>query len=77
MEEQPEKTEVVTDNVFREMESTVTAYDDSVIRIETERLRIDVRRFVDGTAFFPAGIGLWRGPHPGGDAPSIFRDIQS
>jgi hypothetical protein len=72
MEEQPEKTEVVIDRLFREMESTVTAYGTGAIQIEAERIRIGAERFVDGTSFFPAGIGLWRGDKPHGPAPEYF-----
>jgi hypothetical protein len=72
MEEQPEKTEVVIDRLFREMESTVTAYGPGAIQIEAERIRIGAKRFVGGTSFFPAGIGLWREDHPHGPAPEYF-----
>lgn len=63
MEEQPEKTDVVVSDLFEEMESTITAYGPGAIK---------AFRRVDGTAFFPGGIGLWRGLEPYGDAPFYF-----
>ena len=63
MEEQLEETPVVVADLFNKMESTVTAYGLGAVK---------VHRRVDGTAFFPGGIGLWRGLEPHGDAPPIF-----
>ena len=63
MEEQLEETSVVVADLFEKMESTVTAYGPGAVK---------VHRRVDGTAFFPGGIGLWRGLDPQGAAPSHF-----
>lgn len=63
MEEQLEETAVVVADLFEKMESTVTAYGPGAVK---------VHRRVDGTAFFPGGIGLWRGLEPHGDAPPHF-----
>jgi uracil-DNA glycosylase family 4 len=63
MKHQLEKTEVVVADLFQDMESTVTAYGPGVIR---------ATRLVDGTAFFPGGIGLWRGLEPHGETPFFF-----
>jgi hypothetical protein len=63
MEEQAEETYAVVADLFNEMETTVTAYGPGAVR---------VHRRVDGTAFFPGGIGLWRGTQPHGAAPPHF-----
>jgi hypothetical protein len=63
MEERLEETSVVVADLFKMMESTVTAYGPGAVK---------VHRRVDGTAFFPGGIGLWRGLEPQGSAPSHF-----
>jgi uracil-DNA glycosylase family 4 len=63
MEHQLEETEVVITDLFQDMESTVTAYGPGAIKT-TKR--------VDGTAFFPGGVGLWRGLEPHGDVPFYF-----
>lgn len=63
MEDRLEETPAVVDYLFKKMESTVTAYGPGAVK---------VHRRVDGTAFFPGGIGLWRGLQPHGDAPSNF-----
>jgi len=60
---QPEKTATVVSDLFAEMDSTVSAYDAGAIR---------ATRRVNGTAFFPGGIGLWRGEMPDGAAPIWF-----
>jgi uracil-DNA glycosylase family 4 len=53
----------LVDQLFEAMVCTVTAYGPGAVK---------VHRRVDGTAFFPGGIGLWRGLEPHGDAPSNF-----
>jgi hypothetical protein len=58
-----EKTTIVVGDLFTKMESSVTAYGSGAVK---------VHRRVDGTAFFPGGIGLWQGIEPHGDAPSNF-----
>jgi hypothetical protein len=63
MEERLEETSVVVADLFKKMESTVTAYGPGAVK---------VHRRVDGTAFFPGGTGLWRGLEPQGAAPSHF-----
>ena len=63
MEEKLEATAVVVADLFERMESTVTAYGPGAVK---------VHRRVDGTAFFPGGIGLWRGLEPYGDALPNF-----
>ena len=63
MKEQLEATAVVAADLFKKMESTVTAYGPGAVK---------VHRRVNGTAFFPGGIGLWRGLEPNGDTPPNF-----
>ena len=63
MEEQLEETAVVVADLFNKMETSVTAYGPGAVK---------VHRRVDGTAFFPGGIGLWRGLEPQGVAPFHF-----
>jgi hypothetical protein len=63
MKEQSEETRIVVAELFREMESSVTAYGPGAVKAQ---------RLVDGTAFFPGGIGLWRGLEPHGEAPPNF-----
>ncbi len=58
-----EATSAVAADLFIKMESTVTAYGPGAVK---------VHRQVDGTAFFPGGIGLWRGLEPHGEAPLNF-----
>jgi len=58
-----EDAEVVVADLFLEMESTVTAYGPGAIKV---MLRID------GTAFFPGGLGLWRGLEKHGTPPVKF-----
>jgi hypothetical protein len=60
---QSEESAVVVSDLFEELETTVTAYGPGAIKA-------DLR--VDGTAFFPGGIGLWRGLKPHGGAPPFF-----
>lgn len=63
MDQQPELTTTVVTGLFEKMESAVTAYGPGAVK---------VHRRVDGTAFFPGGIGLWRGLEPHGAAPLCF-----
>lgn len=63
MEMRLEETSVVVADLFKKMESTVTAYGPKAVK---------VHRRVEGTAFFPGGIGLWRGLEPHGEAPANF-----
>jgi hypothetical protein len=63
MGEQPEKTESVVGKLFEEMETTVTAYCPGAVKVGLR---------VEGTSFFPAGIGLWRDSEPRGKAPIDF-----
>jgi hypothetical protein len=58
-----EKTDAVVNDLFNEMESTVTSYGPGAIKATLR---------VNGTAFFPGGIGLWRGLEKHGPIPSYF-----
>jgi hypothetical protein len=62
--EMEDSTSVVGD-LFEEMDQTVTAYGPGVVRVD---------RCVNGTAFYPGGIGLWRGITAMGAAPRRFPD---
>ncbi len=57
------KTEMVCRELFEQMDLLVSSYGENAIR--------PVGR-IDGTGFFPGGIGLWRGDLPHGTAPDIF-----
>lgn len=63
MKVQDEKTSVVVNKLFQEMKDTVTAYGPGAVQVGLR---------VEGTSFFPAGIGLWRGSEPHGIAPADF-----
>ena len=63
MKVQSEETCFVVADLFKEMDSTVSAYGPGAVK---------AHRLVDGTAFFPGGIGLWRGLKPYGEAPPKF-----
>jgi uracil-DNA glycosylase family 4 len=63
LEAQTRETAVVVADLFTKMESTVDAYGPGAIK---------VTRRVEGTAFFPGGIGLWRTLEPWGVAPLLF-----
>jgi uracil-DNA glycosylase family 4 len=52
-------TETVISNLFETMERTVKSYGPGAVK---------VHRRIEGTAFFPGGIGLWRGLDPYGEA---------
>jgi hypothetical protein len=58
-----QETEFVMRELFDAIESTVTAYGPGALK---------VARRVGGTAFFPGGIGLWRGLEPSGQVPRYF-----
>ncbi len=63
MEAQTRETAVVVADLFTKMECTVDAYGPGAIK---------VARRVEGTAFFPGGVGLWRTLEPWGVAPLLF-----
>src|SRR4051794_39286028 len=60
---EPDGAEAVISDLFAKLALTVTEYDGQAIRI-TKR--------IDGAAFFPGGVGLWRGLKPHGAMPAHF-----
>jgi hypothetical protein len=58
-----ENAQAVVSDLFANMESMVTEYNDQAIK---------VRKRIDGTAFFPGGVGLWRGRCKNGRMPVHF-----
>jgi hypothetical protein len=58
-----ELSSVVIAALFVEMEKLVNAYGENARPICGR---------VDGTAFFPGGVGLWRGVTPQGEIPRYF-----
>jgi hypothetical protein len=58
-----EDAQAVVKDLFATMDSMVTEYDDQAIKI---------RKRIDGTAFFPGGVGLWRGRHKNDPMPQYF-----
>jgi hypothetical protein len=63
MQEKAMETADVVANLFTQMEATVSAYGPAAIKL-TKR--------IEGTAFFPGGIGLWQTLKPRGTAPLLF-----
>jgi hypothetical protein len=63
-----EDAKAVVNDLFATMDSMVAEYDDQAIKI---------RRRIDGTAFFPGGVGLWRGRHKNGPIPQYFPKARS
>jgi hypothetical protein len=63
MSDRMEDPRAVVGDLFEEMDRTVTAYGPGVVKID---------KCVNGTAFFPGGIGLWRGLLPIGAIPPEF-----
>lgn len=54
--------QIITD-LFAEMERTITAYGPGTLKIDDR---------ISGTAFFPGGIGLWRGLSSNSPAPTAL-----
>ena len=59
----PEEVSAVVSDLFAKLALMVTEYDDQAIKIEKR---------IDGTAFFPGGVGLWRGLLKNGPMPPHF-----
>lgn len=53
----------VVAELFVAMSNVVMSYDDGAVRVDG---------FIDGTAFFPGGAGLWRARQPRGPLPRAF-----
>jgi hypothetical protein len=63
LDDEREDAQAVVRDLFATMQSMVTEYDDQAIKI--------IKR-IDGTAFFPGGVGLWRGLRKNGPMPQCF-----
>jgi len=59
----PEEVSAVVSDLFAKLALMVTEYDNQAIKIEKR---------IDGTAFFPGGVGLWRGLLKNGPMPPHF-----
>jgi len=60
-----ERSTTVIDDLFSTMDDVVDAYDEDAKRIFGR---------VNGTSFFPGGVGLWRGLNPQGQIPDDFAE---
>jgi hypothetical protein len=63
IQDEREDIQAVVSDLFAAMESIVTEYDDQAIKIAKR---------IEGTAFFPGGVGLWRGLRKNGPMPEYF-----
>jgi hypothetical protein len=60
-------SEGVVLRLLEAMQATVSAYHPQVVRTPTQ-----LEDLIPGTAFFPGGHGLWRGPRERGSLPEHF-----
>lgn len=65
----PRKSEDVVQQLLAAMHLTLTNYHPTV-----RQTGLTLSGLIPGTAFFPGGSGLWRGPEPRGPLPDLFPD---